>query len=77
MLRDKTVQRGERAGRTFAEMHHAKLSFVNGVFKGALLDWSVVDREGHAIVATFQRLEYLLWGDVLPCSTILRILQKK
>ena len=51
-------------GGPIAEMRHEPLGFVSGAFKGAQLNWPTVDKEGYAIVATFQRLEYLLWQGV-------------
>ena len=41
---------------------HKPLAFLSGSFKGSQLRWATVDKEAFAIVNTFRRLEYLLWG---------------
>ena len=46
------------------EMSHEPLGFVTGAFRGFQLNWSIVDKEGFAIVAAIRRLEYLIWGGV-------------
>lgn len=45
-------------------MSHEPLGYVSGVFKNSQFNWPTVDKEGYAMVATFQRLEYLLWRGV-------------
>ena len=45
-------------------MSHEALAFLSGSFKGSQLRWATVDKKGFAIVHTFRRLEYLLWGGV-------------
>ena len=50
---------------TMGEWHHEPLEVLGGIFKGSQLRrWPTMDREGFAIMSTFQRLEYLLWGGV-------------
>ena len=44
------------------KMSHALLMFLSGIFRGSQQRWAIVDKEGFAIVSTFYRLEYLLWG---------------
>ena len=46
------------------EMSHEPLGFLSGTFRGSQLRWATVDKEGFAIISTFRRLEYLLWGGV-------------
>ena len=45
-------------------MAHEPLTFLSGPFRGSLERWATVDKEGFAIVSTFPRLPYLLWGGV-------------
>ena len=45
-------------------MSHEPSGVLSGSFKGSQLRWATVDKEGFAIVNTFRRLEYLLWGGV-------------
>ena len=40
------------------------MGFLSGTFRGSQLRWATVDKEGFAIISTFRRLEYLLWGGV-------------
>ena len=40
------------------------LGFLSGTFRGSQQRLATVDKEGFAIVSTFQRLKYLLWGGV-------------
>ena len=40
------------------------LRFLSGTFRGSHQRWATVDKEGFAIVSTFRRLEYFLWGGV-------------
>ena len=49
---------------TVEEWHHEPLGFLSGVFKGSQLRLPPVEKEDLAIVRTFQRLDYLLWGEV-------------
>lgn len=51
-------------GGPVAEMRHESLDLVREPFKESRLNWLTVDKEGYAILATFQPLEYLLWGGV-------------
>ena len=44
------------------DMSHEPMGFLSGTFRGAQVRWATVDKEGYAIVSTFRRLEYLLWG---------------
>ena len=53
-----------RRGVALEDMSHEPLAFLSGSFKGSQLRWATVDKEGFAIVNTFRRLEYLLWGGV-------------
>ena len=54
-----------RSGVALENMSHEPLAFLSGSFKGSQLRWAAtVDKEGFAIVNTFRRLEYLLWGGV-------------
>ena len=53
-----------RSGLALENMSHEPLGFLSGSFKGSQLRWATVDKEGFAIVNTFRRLEYLLWGGV-------------
>ena len=53
-----------RSGVALENMSHEPLAFLSGSFKGSQLRWATVDKEGFAIVNTFRRLEYLLWGGV-------------
>ncbi|CAB1109830.1 unnamed protein product [Ectocarpus sp. CCAP 1310/34] len=46
------------------DMSHEPLGFLSGTFRGSQLRWATVDKEGFAIISTFRRLEYLLWGGV-------------
>ena len=46
------------------DMSHEPLGFLSGTFRGSQLRWATVDKGGFAIVSTFRRLEYLLWGGV-------------
>ena len=46
------------------DMSHEPMGFLIGTFRGAQVRWATVDKEGYAIVSTFRRLEYLLWGGV-------------
>ena len=43
---------------------HDPLGFMSGTFRGSQQRWATVDKEGFAIVSTFRRFEYLLWGGV-------------
>ena len=45
-------------------MLHGPLGFLSDLSKRSQLRWATVDKEGFAIVNTFRRLEYLLWGGV-------------
>ena len=45
-------------------MSHEPLVFLSGSFKGSLLRWATVDKEGFAIVSMFRRIESLLWEGV-------------
>ena len=47
-----------------ADMAHEPLGFPSGPFRGSQERWAAVDKEGFAIVSTFKRLPYLLWGGV-------------
>ena len=53
-----------QSGMALENMSHEPLGFLSGSFKGSQLRWATVDKEGFAIVNTFRRLEYLLWGGV-------------
>ena len=46
------------------KMSHEPLGFLSGTFLGSQQRWATVDKKGFAIVSTFGRLEYLLWGGV-------------
>ena len=46
------------------DMSHEPLGFLSGPFRGSQERWATVDTEGFAIVSTFKRLPYLLWGGV-------------
>ena len=46
------------------KMSHESVGFLSGTFPGSQQRWGTVDKEGFAIVSTFRRLEYLLWGGV-------------
>ena len=46
------------------DMSHEPMGILSGTFRGAQVRWATVDKEGYAIVSTFRRLEYLLWGGV-------------
>ena len=46
------------------DMSYEPMGFLSGTFRGAQVRWATVDKEGYAIVSTFRRLEYLLWGGV-------------
>ena len=52
------------AGIAVEDMTHEPLGFLSGVFRGSQLRWATVDKEGFALVSTFHRLEYLMWGGV-------------
>lgn len=52
------------AGVAVEDTSHEPLGFLSGTFRGSQLRWATVDKEGFAIVSTFLRLEYLLWGGV-------------
>ena len=39
---------------------HKPVSFLSGVFRGAALNWSIVDKECFALVATLQKFRHLL-----------------
>ena len=45
-------------------MSHEPLEFLSGTFRGSQQRWATVDKEEFAIVSTFCRLKYLLWGGV-------------
>ena len=45
-----------------ADMSHEPLGFLSGPFRGSQGRWATVEKEGFAIVSTFNRLPYLLWG---------------
>ena len=47
-----------------ADMAHEPLGFLSGPFRGSQERWATVDKEGFAIMSTFKRLPYLLWGGV-------------
>ena len=49
-----------RSGVALEKMSNEPLAFLSASFKGSQLRWATV--EGFAIVNTFRRLEYLLWG---------------
>ena len=53
-----------RSGVALENMSHKPLAFLSDSFKGSQLRWATVDKDGFAIVNTFRRLEYLLWGGV-------------
>lgn len=46
------------------DMSHEPLGLLSGTFRGSQLRWATIDKEGFAIISTFRRLEYLLWGGV-------------
>ena len=46
------------------EWHHEPLGILSGIFEGSQQRCPTVDKESFAIVSTFQRLEYLLWGEL-------------
>ncbi|CAN0065761.1 unnamed protein product [Sphacelaria rigidula] len=46
------------------DMNHEPLRFLSGTFRGAQLRWATVYKEVYAIVSSFRRSEYLLWGGV-------------
>jgi hypothetical protein len=47
-----------------ADQRHMPLACLSNKFKAAQLNWSVTDKEAWPILVAFQRLKYLLWGDV-------------
>ena len=49
------------SGMEVMDMPHEPLGFVSRAFCGSQLNWPTVDKEDFAIVATFRRVEYLLW----------------
>ena len=57
-------EEGFRSGVALENMSHEPLDFLSDSFKGSQLRWATVNKEGFAIVNTFRRLEYLLWGGV-------------
>ena len=46
------------------KVSHEPIGILSGTFRGSQKRWTTVDKEGFAIVSTFRRLEYLLWGGV-------------
>ena len=43
-------------------MSHEPLGFLSDTFRASQQRWAAVDKEGFAIVSTFRRVEYLLYG---------------
>ena len=43
---------------------HELPGFLSEMCRGAQLRWAIAGKDGHAIVDTHRRLEYLLWGGV-------------
>ena len=59
------VPTGELTGSVaIADMSHEPLGFLSGPFRGSQERWATMEKEGFAIVSTFKRLPYLLWGGV-------------
>ena len=59
------VPKVELGGRVaIADMSHDQLGFLSGPIRGSQERWEIVNKEGFAIVTTFKRLPYLLWGGV-------------
>ena len=46
------------------DMTHEPLAFPCGTFKGSQMRWATINKEGFAIVSTFQRLEHFLLNGV-------------
>ena len=46
------------------DMSHEPLEFLNRPFRGSQERWATMDKDGFAIVSTFKRLSYLLYGGV-------------
>ena len=57
-----TVELGHSVA--IADMDHEPLGFLSGHFRGSEDRWATVDKGSFAIVNTFKRLPYLLWGGV-------------
>ena len=53
-----------RGSVSIADMLHEPLGFVSQPLRGSQERWETVNKEGFAIVSTFERLPYLLWGGV-------------
>ena len=49
----------------FADMSHETPGFLSGPFRGTQERRAAVDKKGFAIVSTFKRLSFLLWGEVV------------
>ena len=62
ITRVSTVEFGRSVA--IADMAHKPLGFLSGPFRGSQERWATVDKEGFAIVSTFKRRPYLLWGGV-------------
>lgn len=57
-------KRGIPRGVPLDTMIHEPLGFVGGAFRGSQFNWSVVDQEKYAMVATLKRLNYLVWAEI-------------
>ena len=58
-----------RGNVSIADMFHDPLGTMSGPCRCSQKRWGTVDKEGFAIVSTFKRLPYLLWGGVaIPCD---------
>ena len=62
-LRNQTYTNTED-GVKVEKMSNGPLEILRGTFRSSQQRWAIVDKGGFAIVSTFRRLEYLLWGGV-------------
>lgn len=44
------------------DQNHQALAFLGGSFAGSQKSWTAYENEAYAIVCTFNRLDYILWG---------------
>lgn len=57
-----TQTKEEQLEKPVEEQQHEPLAFLGGKFSGAQKNWSTFEKEAYAVVQTFKRMDYLLWG---------------
>lgn len=57
-----TQTKEDHLSKPLEQQRHEPLAFLGGKFTGAQKNWTTYEKEAYAIVQTFDRLDYLLWG---------------